>query len=137
MAKPFYGVDGDLLVEDLPHPHEDIEAILNGTHPGINRQPRVKPGVRLRVSEDAEFCTPHKKGPRSPALKFFRKYMRAGQGERRLGGQISPHRPHAGRDVQPDVAVDKLIRACSVDPPVKCTVARVLGCDPWPSRSTG
>ena len=42
-----------------------------------------------------------------------------------------------GRDVQPDVAVDKLIRACSVDPPVKYTVVRVLGCDPWPSRSMG
>ena len=30
-AKPFYGVDGNLLVEDLPHPHEDVEAVLNGT----------------------------------------------------------------------------------------------------------
>ena len=33
-----------------------------------------------------------------------------------------------GRDVQPNVAVDKLIRACSVDPPVKYTVVRALGC---------
>jgi hypothetical protein len=33
-----------------------------------------------------------------------------------------------GRDVRPHVAVDKLIRACSVDPPVKYTVVRVLGC---------
>ena len=31
MAKPFYGVDGNLLVEDLPHSHEVVEAILNGT----------------------------------------------------------------------------------------------------------
>ena len=31
MAKPFYGVDGNLLVEDLPCDHEEVEAILNGT----------------------------------------------------------------------------------------------------------
>jgi len=32
MAKqPFYGIDGNLLVEDLPHPHKVVEAILNGT----------------------------------------------------------------------------------------------------------
>ena len=31
MAKPFYGVDGNLLVEDLPYNHDDVEAILNGT----------------------------------------------------------------------------------------------------------
>jgi hypothetical protein len=30
---------------------------------------------------------------------------------------------YVGRDVHPDVAVDKLIRACSVDPPVKYTVS--------------
>jgi hypothetical protein len=30
MATPFYGVDGNLLLEDLPHPHEVVEAILNG-----------------------------------------------------------------------------------------------------------
>jgi hypothetical protein len=31
MAKPIYGVDGNLLVEDLPYSHDDVEAILNGT----------------------------------------------------------------------------------------------------------
>ena len=31
MTKPFYGVDGNLLVEDLPHPRETVEGILNGT----------------------------------------------------------------------------------------------------------
>jgi hypothetical protein len=31
MAKPFYGVDGNLLVEDLRHPRETVEGILNGT----------------------------------------------------------------------------------------------------------
>jgi hypothetical protein len=31
MAKPFYGVDGNLLVEDLPYNHDDVEAIFNGT----------------------------------------------------------------------------------------------------------
>jgi hypothetical protein len=31
MAKPFYGVDGNLLVEDLPYKIETVEAILNGT----------------------------------------------------------------------------------------------------------
>jgi hypothetical protein len=31
MAKPFYGVDGNLLVEDLPYNHDDVDAILNGT----------------------------------------------------------------------------------------------------------
>jgi hypothetical protein len=31
MAEPFYGVDGNLLVEDLPHDFESVEAILNGT----------------------------------------------------------------------------------------------------------
>ena len=41
-----------------------------------------------------------------------------------------------GRDVQPDVAVDKLIRACSVDPPEKHTVAIASGGYEWPSRST-
>jgi hypothetical protein len=30
MAKPFYGVDGNLLVEDLPHGFETVEKILNG-----------------------------------------------------------------------------------------------------------
>jgi len=30
MAQPFYGVDGNLLVEDLPHPREVVEAILDG-----------------------------------------------------------------------------------------------------------
>jgi hypothetical protein len=30
MAKPFYGIDGNLLVEDLPYNHDDVEAILNG-----------------------------------------------------------------------------------------------------------
>jgi hypothetical protein len=29
--QPFYGVDGNLLVEDLPCKVETIEAILNGT----------------------------------------------------------------------------------------------------------
>ena len=29
--QPFYGVDGNLLVEDLPHNQDDVEAILNGT----------------------------------------------------------------------------------------------------------
>jgi len=31
MAEPFYGVDGNLLVEDLPYNHNDVEALLNGT----------------------------------------------------------------------------------------------------------
>jgi hypothetical protein len=31
MGDPFYGVDGNLLVEDLPHDFESVEAILNGT----------------------------------------------------------------------------------------------------------
>jgi hypothetical protein len=31
MAKPFYGIDGNLLVEDLPYKIETVEAILNGT----------------------------------------------------------------------------------------------------------
>jgi hypothetical protein len=43
--------------------------------------------------------------------------------------QLCASTPHVGRDVHPDVAVDKLIRACSVDPPVKYRVVRVLGCD--------
>jgi ABC-type uncharacterized transport system substrate-binding protein len=30
MAKPFYGVDGNLLVADLPHHHDVVEAILDG-----------------------------------------------------------------------------------------------------------
>jgi hypothetical protein len=30
MAKPFYGVDGNLLVDDLPHDHAVVEAILDG-----------------------------------------------------------------------------------------------------------
>jgi len=30
MAQPLYGVDGNLLVEDLPHPREVVEAILDG-----------------------------------------------------------------------------------------------------------
>jgi hypothetical protein len=34
MAKPFYGVDGYLLVEDLPHPRATVEAILNGNIQG-------------------------------------------------------------------------------------------------------
>ena len=29
--KPFYGVDGNLLVEDLPHDHATVEKILDGT----------------------------------------------------------------------------------------------------------
>ena len=29
--QPFYGVDGNPLVEDLPHDFEAVEAILNGT----------------------------------------------------------------------------------------------------------
>ena len=43
---------------------------------------------------------------------------------------------YVGRDVHPDVTVYKLIRACSVDSPVKCTVARVLGGYEWVTRST-
>jgi len=31
MAKPFYWVDGNLLVEDLPYNHEAVVVILNGT----------------------------------------------------------------------------------------------------------
>jgi hypothetical protein len=31
MAEPFYGVDGNLLVEDLPFNDETVEKILNGT----------------------------------------------------------------------------------------------------------
>ena len=45
-------------------------------------------------------------------------------------------RPHVGRDFHRDVAVDKLIRACSVDPPEKHTVAIASGGYEWPSRST-
>jgi hypothetical protein len=29
--QPFYGVDGNLLVEHLPYSHKDVEAVLNGT----------------------------------------------------------------------------------------------------------
>jgi hypothetical protein len=39
---------------------------------------------------------------------------------------LCPSRPHVGRDVHPDVAVHKLIRAAQLIP-VKHTVARVLG----------
>ena len=31
MAEPFYGVDGNLLVEDLPYNHNYVEALLTGT----------------------------------------------------------------------------------------------------------
>jgi len=31
MAKPFYGVDGNLLVDNLPFNHAHVEAILDGT----------------------------------------------------------------------------------------------------------
>jgi len=31
MPEPFYGVDGNLLVEELPYDVETVEAILNGT----------------------------------------------------------------------------------------------------------
>jgi hypothetical protein len=30
MGDPFYGVDGNLLVEDLPYNRDDVEAILDG-----------------------------------------------------------------------------------------------------------
>ena len=44
-----------------------------------------------------------------------------------MTSMLCTSRPQCGRDVQPNVAVDKLIRACS-DPPVKYTVVRALGC---------
>jgi hypothetical protein len=36
MAKPFYGVDGNLLVEDLPYNHDDVESgEQRGELPGL------------------------------------------------------------------------------------------------------
>ena len=48
MGDPFYGVDGNLLVEDLPYNRDDVEAILDGKFKGPEVQRRSFPQVHVR-----------------------------------------------------------------------------------------
>jgi hypothetical protein len=48
MSRPFYGVDGNLLVEDLEYSRERVESILNGTFKAVYLIENIFPGVMYR-----------------------------------------------------------------------------------------
>jgi hypothetical protein len=47
MGKPLYGVDGNLLVADLPHDRETVEAILDGAFRPTFWSEQLLPGILL------------------------------------------------------------------------------------------